>query len=313
MQILPKTPLTNTDDPRNKNVRVTLQLAGGLGNQLFEYAMARRLTLRSGVGLALDVVSGFERDFYKRSFLLHHFNIDCPQVDSRHSHATLIRRIRRRIQRRLNRHRPLSQRTYIKDEERFMPGMLDLRVTRPVFIEGVWPHEDYFRDIRPTLLSDLQIRTPHEPVNLELARKIESVEAVCLHVRRLHGVPKSDAATPLAENPAQHVAATYYQRGIDAIAGRVNNPHFFVFSDFPDWARDNIRSSFPIEYITHNGAGKDYEDFWLMTQCRHFVIANSTFSWWAAWLAQSAAKQVIAPRDAIGLALASVPREWTLL
>ena len=86
-----------------------------------------------------------------------------------------------------------------------------------------------------------------------------------------------------------------------------------MFSDFPQWARENITGDIPITYITHNGPDKDYEDLWLMRQCRHFVIANSTFSWWAAWLGENPQKIVTAPQAAIGRMLKSVPSSWRLM
>jgi len=140
------------------------------------------------------------------------------------------------------------------------------------------------------------------------------VNAVCLHVRRLHGVPLVAAAAPRAESDYLHIGMSYYQRAFDQITQRVRDPHFFVFSDFPEWARENIRTKAPIEFVEHNQAGKDYEDFWLMTQCRHFVIANSTFSWWAAWLANPVEEKLVyAPASGIGKMLRSIPPTWKVL
>jgi hypothetical protein len=100
---------------------------------------------------------------------------------------------------------------------------------------------------------------------------------------RLHGVPNTKDAKPLAQSsPWSYLDDAYYQRAVEQIEQRIANPHFFVFSDYadPDWLRANVRTRHPIDLIAHNGADKDYEDFWLMGQCRHFIIANSTFSWW---------------------------------
>jgi len=109
-----------------------------------------------------------------------------------------------------------------------------------------------------------------------------------------------------------HLDPSYYQRAVDTLSQRVPNPHFFVFADFadPDWVKEHVRTRHPIEFVTHNGADKDTEDFWLMTQCRHFIIANSTFSWWTAWLGRHPDKIVIAPKDAIGRMITSVPASW---
>jgi hypothetical protein len=133
-------------------------------------------------------------------------------------------------------------------------------------------------------------------------------------VRRLHGVPNTADARPLATATHwEHVEVDYIPRAIDTIAQRVTRPHFFVFADYPDWAREHVHTSHPIEFVTHNGADRDYEDFRLMARCRHFIIANSTFSWWAAWLGTYPEKIVIAPKQAIGEALGSVPGSWLLV
>lgn len=304
----------NTSNIKSNGPAVTAQIYNGLGNQLFQYATARALSLRSGVPLILDNLSGFPRDYYKRSYQLHHFNIRQQCIDPSQSYATFAGRIRRRAQRLLNRNRPFEKRSYIQEMSPALePRLTGLRVTRRVFLEGNWQHEDYFRDFREELLRDFAMVTKHEPANVELARKIESVQAVCLHVRRLHGVPNVANAAPLPTDSRCHVDPSYYSRAVEALAGRVERPYFFVFSDFPDWARENVRIPFPVEFVTHNGADKDYEDFWLMGLCRHFIIANSTFSWWAAWLANNPDKIVIAPRGAIGLTIHSVPDSWLLL
>jgi len=191
--------------------------------------------------------------------------------------------------------------------------MLDLKVTRPLYLEGTFQDENYFLDIRDRLLEELELRTAHDARNVEFAQKIGSVEAVCLHVRRLHGVPNTKDAKPLAQSsPWSYLDDAYYQRAVEQIEQRIANPHFFVFSDYadPDWLRANVRTRHPIDLIAHNGADKDYEDFWLMGQCRHFIIANSTFSWWAAWLGRHPQKIVVAPKDAIGRMITSVPASW---
>jgi len=294
---------------------VVVQVSGGLGNQLFQYAMGRRLALANDVPLVLDHLSGFRRDFYRRKFALDRFNIQCRFVAEDESYANLRGRFRRRFHRRLNQNRPLERRNYVQefDEKVFDPRLLNLRINRRVFFEGVWQHEEYFRDQAEQIRADLQLIVPHDPENVELARRICSVEAVCVHVRRLHGVSNIPNAAPRTENDNLHVAANYYQRALDHILQHVRHPRIFVFADFPEWAKQNLKASVPLEFVTHNGPSKDFEDFWLMTKCRHFVIANSTFSWWAAWLADYAEKLVVAPKAALGRLLQSVPQSWLAL
>jgi hypothetical protein len=295
--------------------QVTVWIAGGLGNQLFQYAAARRLALRNDVPLVIDRLSSYSRDFYKRRFRLDLFDIRADYTEPGDAYASGWGRLRRRIQVRANRSRPLEKRTYLLEDERaFDPRLLELRVTRPIYLQGYWQYEDYFKDIRNQLREELTLRVPHEARNVEWARRIGAVEAVCLHVRQLHGVPQTRGAKPLDPLAQQHyVDPSYFQRAIEVLTRKVEKPHFFVFSDYPDWARQHVRSPHPIEFVTDNGAEKDYEDFWLMGQCRHFITANSTFSWWAAWLAPNPDKIVIAPKGAIGQVYRSVPPSWLQL
>ena len=294
--------------------QVTVWIGGGLGNQLFQYASARRLALHNDVPLVIDHLSGFPRDFYKRKFLLDHFDIRARYVEPSEAFVSNWRRLRRLVRRRINRNRPLEKQTYLLERERwFDPRLLDLAVTRPLYLEGYFQDENYFRDIRDQLLAELQLHTAHDAQNLAVAEKIGSVEAVCLHVRRLHGVPNTKDAKPLAQvSQWHHLDDAYFQKAVDQIEQRVARPHYFVFADYadPDWLRANVRTHHPIELIAHKGTDKDYEDFWLMGQCRHFIIANSTFSWWAAWLGRHPHKIVIAPKDAIGRMITSVPASW---
>jgi hypothetical protein len=294
--------------------RLVFRIAGGLGNQLFQYATGRRMALQNGLPLTLDHISGFPRDFYRRKYLLDLFNIRCEYVGDHESYATLTGRIRRRLQVRLNRGRPLERKRFVLEGDQSLhPELLDYRVTHPVYFEGYWQHEEYFRDIRDHLLEELTLREPPDAENARLGERIASVEAVCLHVRQLRNVPNIPDAKPIPTAPGEHLDSTYYQRAAERLAERVTNPHFFVFADYPNWAREHIHLPHPVEYITHNGADKDYEDFRLMTRCRHFVLANSTFSWWAAWLGRNPDKVVIAPRAGIGRGLQSVPEAWELI
>jgi hypothetical protein len=292
--------------------RITVRIAGGLGNQLFQYAAARRLALHNDLPLTLDHLSGYSSDFYRRKFLLDRFAIRANLIDPSSSYASNWGRLRRRIEVRLNQPRDLSKKSYLlEDDWTYDPRLLELKVTRPLYLEGYFQFEDYFRDIRDLLLEELTLRTAHDARNVELAQTIGACESVCLHVRRLHGVPNKSDAAPLASVAPRHqIDASYFQKAVEVVARQVRDPHFYVFADYPDWAREHVHTSYPVEFVTHNGAEKDYEDFWLMTQCRHFIIANSTFSWWAAWLSQNPRKIVVAPKGAIGQMLKSVPDSW---
>jgi hypothetical protein len=139
-----------------------------------------------------------------------------------------------------------------------------------------------------------------------------NVQAVSLHVRR------GDYATDRAITQIHGLASQeYYQAAIQKVAERVDHPHFFVFSDEIAWAKENLRLPFPATYIDHNGADYDYEDLRLISHCRYHILANSTFSWWGAWLATFPEKFVIAPRhwfaDLNSVPPSIYPPEWMVL
>jgi hypothetical protein len=88
----------------------------------------------------------------------------------------------------------------------------------------------------------------------------------------------------------------YYGKAIDYLAARVASPHLFVFSDDPEWAKQNVTAPCPVTVVDHNDASTSHEDLRLMSLCRHHIIANSSFSWWGAWLCQNAGKIIVAPK-----------------
>ena len=157
-----------------------------------------------------------------------------------------------------------------------------------VYIEGYWQSEKYFRDIEGTIRADLCIEPPTDAFNLEIATQISNGLSVAVHVRFF------DARAWMGINNAPDA---YYARAVAHMETLAPGAHYFVFSDQPDAARDRI----PIPnaratLMTHNlGDRNAYADLWLMTHCKHFIIANSTFSWWGAWLASHPGKVVIAP------------------
>lgn len=271
--------------------RVISRIVGGLGNQLFCYAAARRLAIVNDAELVLDDTSGFVRDYkYRRQYQLDNFHIPCRKATwtERLEPCARLRRYLKRIR---SRQQPFQARTYVQQESvDFDARLLAIQPCGSIYLEGYWQSEDYFKDIESTIRSDLRIKPPNDSLNQALAEKIRDCEAVAVHVRFFD--------EPQAQEPAVNNAPVdYYARAVAEMESLTEAAHYFVFSDRPDAAR--ARLALPDERITlvaHNqGDENAYADLWLMTQCRHFIIANSTFSWWGAWLAEHRAKRVIAP------------------
>lgn len=164
------------------------------------------------------------------------------------------------------------------------------RISRPVYLVGYWQTEKYFAWNRARLLQDIQLVDPLA-AGTPLLDLIRTTNSVALHLRRGDYVTNSAAAQfhGLCD-------MAYYQAAVAALKDRLADMHIFVFSDEPDWARENLKFDVPAHFVDANGADKGHIDLELMSQCRHHVIANSSFSWWGAWRSQSPDQLVYAPR-----------------
>jgi hypothetical protein len=197
--------------------------------------------------------------------------------------------VRRYLKRTYNRQRLFTERSYVQQEGfDFDPRLLDVRSRGTVYLEGYWQGEGYFKDVEQIICTDLQIVPPVDHINLAIAEQVRNSMAVAVHVRFF------DAP---GQNGINNAPDDYYARAVAQMEKLVPSAHYFLFSDQPAAARARIPlPDHRITCISHNyGDENAYSDLWLMTQCRHFIIANSTFSWWGAWLSAHGEKYVIAP------------------
>ncbi len=168
--------------------------------------------------------------------------------------------------------------------------MLTLNCPNKLFLEGYWQSERYFKDIEDVIRKDLKIVPPNDSLNLSLAKKMSKCVSVAVHVRFFN---------PENEKKTSNVERNYYEKAINEIQSRLDIGHFFIFSDNPKFAQELLNlDSTKATFILHNkGDENSYADLWLMTKCKHFIIANSTFSWWGAWLSNYPDKIVVAPKS----------------
>ncbi len=290
--------------------KLITRIFGGLGNQLFCYAAARRLTLNNNIELVIDNVSGFIYDHdFNRHYQLRHFSIPCREATSA-ERMEPISRVRRYLKRRWNKLMPFEQRRYLVQEGvDFDPRLLQLKPNGTVYLEGYWQSEAYFKDIEATIRQDLKIIPPTDIININMAAKIVSVRAVAVHVR-FFDMPH--------EHSTSNASGDYYKDALNTMEHLVPGAHYFIFSDQPAAARAKINiPDNRVTLVSHNQGDKNaFADLWLMTLCQHFIIANSTFSWWGAWLSDNKEKHVIAPRITINNGQSSwgfdglIPHEW---
>ena len=265
-----------------------------MGNQLFCYAAARRLAWANDAELVVDAVTGFKYDrLYQRTYALGAFNIPA-RLATRHEQLEPLGRVRRLIARKLAERQPLSQRRYIQQVGvEFDPGILDLRLQQgTTYFDPFGQSERYFFDIAALLEQDLAMQAPGDLRNEELATQIKASPSVALHVRWFDA-----GSAPHSSN----MSFAYYAQAIARLLAEIGSAHFFIFSDRPaDTAAmlEPLMRGHPCTVVDHNAlSGNANADFWLMRQCRHFVIGNSTFAWWAAWLGEQsqAEARIFAP------------------
>lgn len=279
---------------------VTVRLKGGLGNQLFEYAAARAVALRNGAELRIDALSGFKYDhLYQRHLKIDKFRIHATHASPRDSFMDLFGRARRVIVKAADQRRPWHTRQYLCEEPgRPTEDLTVLRVHRPLYLDGLWQSEDYFKDIEEILRGELRFQDAIALRATPLRDEIQSTNSVSVHVRRLFIPPGRNRPVPVEDDsPVDGLTRRpYYEAAIDRVRGIVTDPHFYIFSDFPDWARANLRFPGPVSIIENSPSeDQDLMDLHLMSLCRHHIIAASTFSWWGAWLSRAPGKVIFAP------------------
>ena len=276
------------------NKKLICRLKGGLGNQLFAYAAARRLSLVNGADLILDDLSGFVRDFnYNRKFRMDGFMIN-QQLIGRLGKIDPMDRYYRASQKIINRLLPYDFRNYIEPKgPEFDHRLITLRLRHSTTIlDGLWQNVKYFSDIEEVIRSDLEIIPPNDLLNKNAKEWILRNRAVCIHVRWF--------SSPGIELDNQsNVNLGYYSRAIAYLKSKIHNPKFIVFSDKIEEAARLLK--LPVDdsiYVDWNFfEGGELADLWLMSSCAHYIIANSTFSWWGAWLgARNSDQIVIFPR-----------------
>lgn len=275
---------------------IIVRLKGGIGNQLFMYSAARRLAMINNQELLLDHISGFSNDVqYKQYNQLDHFNILCRKATSKErlEPFSIFRRSLKKI---YNYFLPFNKRNYIKQDSLYFDRrILDLKIRHKLYFEGYFQSEDYFKDVEFQIRKDLKIKPPRDDLNNKFASRIKkNFPAVAVHLRFFQKYKNNEDNI----NYSINLAEKYYYNAILIMNNLFPNAHYFIFSDRPKEAR-NIIQVFgkPITFVNHNvGDVAAYADLWLMTHCQHFIIANSTFSWWGAWLSNNPKKIVIAPK-----------------
>ncbi len=301
-QVLEKDFSNTSQEDRTKgsNPVIVAELKGGLGNQMFQYATGFSVAKKTG-----------QKFYFTTDWLESHVDIDAPRVFELECFNISSQ------SKKLNSFKDKTDKITIKNFKkkkisRYQESSLrfdkEIFSVRDVILDGFWQSEKYFKDIRKSILSEFTFNDLPKAKNAEVAKKIQSSACpVSLHVRR------GDYVKNRATNQVHGVTdLAYYEKAIAAISKHYDNIELFIFSDDIAWCRENLSIGHSYHFVEGNKKGS--QDMQLMSLCQHNIIANSSFSWWGAWLNNNPNKIVVAPvewfRDSSLDSKDIVPKDW---
>jgi hypothetical protein len=282
-------------------MRIIVRQQSGLGNQMFQYAAglyyahAHNAALRMAIDRPQKAISHGS----PRPFLLSHFAISAPYCELTRFEELLLLTEHRRLKsvggaivQRAILEKGLRLQIVAEGIEhrfRFQAALpIETRV-RTIYLVGYWQVHNIAEAMATQIRREFAFRDPPNGKNLELLRRINNTKnSVSLHIRR------GDYTLAAEGNVALPIG--YYSRAIAHLKRSLHGPTFFVFSDDIEFARRTLSREISTVFVDHNDSFSAHEDLRLMSSCHHHIIANSTFSWWGAWLGTAATKIVIAPR-----------------
>lgn len=293
---------------------IYLEMAGRLGNQLFRYAFARRIQEITGEELYIDFKrvyqKGTEEQGWTNSLKLFktakYFEVNDKKKDLFFDNATIMQKIIYFLYKVGNQIFKNNKNKLIKYQLKMQPLLNKynlyfielgyykynfeyLNKHKVKYICGCFECENYFTDIKDIILKEFEPIKEKEPKNKKLYEKIKETNSVCISIRR------GDFVTNEKNSKLYNICdINYYTKAIQLMREKIDNPVLFVFSDDIKWAKENIKFE-GIQIFYEDGNDTVDEKLRLMYSCKHFIISNSTFSWWAQFLSRNQDKIVIAP------------------
>lgn len=270
---------------------IIVNISDGLGNQMFQYAFGYVISQKKDQVLKLNI-SSFETDDL-RNYGLGLYNINTILATKKevgrlkYKNENLFNKILRMLK---TAPTPLSETYYKEQHFSFNENVYDLN--GDIYFEGFWQSEKYFKEYREDILRQFILRDKIHLQSQKYKQKMKDSESVSLHIRRGDYITNTHL-------DSGHGTCTleYYRNALLKIEEETKNPQFFIFSDDLDWAKKNFSLIDNITFVELANDVPDHEEMCLMSLCKHNIIANSTFSWWGAWLNQNPDKIVIAPKQ----------------
>ena len=253
---------------------------------MFEYAFGRALQLRYDDEFYLDVEE-FRRTYghVPRHYSLGALNISdsvslLPIGDSR---TLLVFKVLHKLCRRWNPKIAKCFNVFWWRDSSYIDLNVKNTNKKKYYFYGYWQSEKYFAEYKDIIKSELKVKKPISIECLPYSEEIKGCNAVCLHIRRGDFVQEGQIVCDVA----------YYEKGIQYIEQRIKDARFFIFTDDEEWVKGNVKLSHNSTFVRIENP--DYEVLRLMYMCKHFVISNSSFSWWAQYLSDYPGKIVVAP------------------
>lgn len=274
---------------------IVVKLMGGTGNQMFQWALGRSLSLKLNVPLKLDLTFLLDRtpreNFTFRDYELDIFKLEAdfagPKDVARFISPSnsIAMKLGTKIKRALSGFQVIQEPHF-----HFNPDILNS--SDNIYLDGYWQSPKYFAAIEEQIRKDFSFREPMPELSMQMADELKKQTSVCVHVRR------GDFVTnPEVNSFHGTVGLKYIRMGLDKIAKSVSDFKVFIFSDDLPWCRENLKFDYPYQFVAEEYKGPRFAAYMeLMSMCDHFVIPNSTFVWWAAWLARNPNKIVITPK-----------------
>jgi len=262
---------------------IIIRLQGGLGNQMFQYALGRSLSLIHNVPFKVDSSYLRNPNQSNRTLKLHHFNVKIIEATEGE-----IQTYRSPFQKILDKVRPQSQMKKVLDIGYFDEAILR---RKDAYFDGTWVSEGYFKANEKIIQKDFSLHNQLSSASKAISGKILSEQnSISVHIRRGDYVTMQKVALTLGTLPL-----SYYIEATKKILETIPDAYFFISSDDIEWAKENLPIKNNVTFISSPEI-PEYEELMLMSLCKHNIIANSTFSWWGAWLNQNPNKIVIAPK-----------------
>ena len=276
---------------------IVVRLMGGLGNQMFQYATAYALAKRNNTEVKIDVTLLEQNKKHAHEKVTHReldletFNLKlvfASQKEIDHFNGKVHNNLFGKIINKLGSFSRAKD-LILETGRGFNEHVLNLKDNK--CLVGAWQSESYFSDLKEEIKKIFKFKMAIPESSKEIFDQINNVNSVCVNVRRGDYI-----TSPIYSKNIGALQPTYYNSGINWMEEKLSSPHFFVFSDDVEWCKSNIVSKSPLHFIGHEHAGVKFNTYiQLMSKCKHFVISNSTFAWWAAYLGEKENTNVVAP------------------